>query len=131
MTSRESYGIAKAIINQFLENLATNASGAASFFSHDASFIIKINQEQPVELTGKHSIFNFLHKLPLFTYEVFSYDVHTITLEGISLTALIITGKLKFFAKQVEPDPLHISAHVQEIDGRAAIIKTMTFKVGH
>ena len=137
MTSIESFGIAKAVINGFLPNLSANAQEASAYFTHDATLIF-IQDNQSNSFTGKHSIFNFLNKIPLFRYEVSSYDTHTIVIEGISLTLLVITGTLSFVPKDKKLGPMgkekyprfHISAHIQEIDGgRAAVIKTMTFKI--
>ena len=137
MTSRESFGIAKAVINKLLPYLSSNAQEASAFFSHDATLIFMQDKEQ-ISLTGKHSIFNFLNRIPLFRYEVSSYDTHTIVIEGISLTLLVITGTISFVPKEKKqgiPEKekyprFHISAHIQECDGgRFAVVKTMTFKI--
>lgn len=128
MTTRESYGISKVLIDNLLPLLATNPSEAMKYFAIDAKLLFSQSNETDIQpIIGKHSIYDFLQTLPLFRTEVTSYDTHSIT--GYPpITVSVITGRI-FFGPSTSMR-MHLTFHVEERNGgRSALIRVMSFKI--
>lgn len=126
MTTRESFGISKVILNELLPALSINPSDACKYFAHDASFIWAAGQSQSL-IVGKHSIYEFLQQMPLFNFEIKAYDAHSIPSDP-AITSLVVTGIITFSPQ--ESHEFHITSHITEIDnGRSALVRTFTMKI--
>ncbi|EAX90703.1 hypothetical protein TVAG_152700 [Trichomonas vaginalis G3] len=128
MTSRESFGISKVLIDKFLPLMSVNPAEAMRYFAIDAKMIFSNSKENDFPtINGKHAIYDFLQTFPLFKTEVASYDTHTIPGEP-TYTVTVISGLIYFGAKTSLR--MFMSFHVEQRDNdRTALIRAMTFKI--